>query len=911
MSLRKLPLSLVVLLGASSIAAQKERAPVDLPGTIPDPGAKVEMFESTSLDRFLRRARRFLERRDYAGAIEVLQSVVEGRTGEFADPEEEARKKKEEEEKAKAAAKAKRSGRPKKPELPKEELPIDEENPKYSVFSSDERIYRPVARLCHELLASMPPEGIGLYRVRYENQAEVALAEATAKGDLAALEAVYSNYFTTLSAARAMAAAVDLLMDSGRFRAALQTLDNLLEVYPEPARREAGLRDLELRVKAAICYQQLGESDLAKEHITQTGKLFPEASVRLMGELYTVKDLGASELFDDRAVAKVERRAPALALDLLRTDQLRALWEFRFTEMNPYKSQKSRQSGTRYYSSRVRKRVHGTQFPSHREQMPGTTVSFHDGAVTFLDHFRPVIHDPMSGRQLMALGEGELARMRQPSSDTVPRARIPAYDWFDTRVASDGARYFVIEGYNGSTSTSSFNALHQNTLVAYEERTGKQVWRWLSTDTANKKRSITFLATPTVHRNNLLLPFLDAGIYGILCLRAADGVEVYRTYLHSGGTDFARAPSPQVVVSSGVAYCLTNAGVLGAVDANTGQLSWSRRYERVHPQRGKATRRSTRRNSNMWGGYAFVATVGRFRGFAPGDLYVAGDHIILAPADGTVLLCLNSANGAVLWMHDAAQSSMHSVLPDKLTHVVGHNGSLLFVMVGNNHLMCIGLRNGVRYWLAAVPGTEGDWRGRGCVTRGYVLIPGRPGARQVHAIAAEAKGPPTFRTLALPEFSIGKGPLPGPANLFAHDAYLAVAYEGGIEFYSTADALSRIAAGAGNPTERARVLLHAGKLQDALQVLGAELERKDLDAAARSRFATRALSIAGELATRKAKAGNREAALAVLDQVAPKIDEPRLELRLHLLRLQVFRALNDPIGAEREQEFIETGGVKK
>ncbi|MCA8957748.1 MAG: hypothetical protein KDC87_16855, partial [Planctomycetes bacterium] len=102
-----MPLSLVVLLGASSIAAQKERAPVDLPGTIPDPGAKVEMFESTSLDRFLRRARRFLERRDYAGAIEVLQSVVEGRTGEFADPEEEARKKKEEEEKAKAAAKAK------------------------------------------------------------------------------------------------------------------------------------------------------------------------------------------------------------------------------------------------------------------------------------------------------------------------------------------------------------------------------------------------------------------------------------------------------------------------------------------------------------------------------------------------------------------------------------------------------------------------------------------------------------------------------------------------------------------------------------------------------------------------------------------------------------------------------------
>ena len=68
-----------------------------MPGAIAVPakeeletGVPVEMFESPNLDRFVRRARRFLDEERYEDAIAVLQSVVEGRTLEAEPTEAEA-----------------------------------------------------------------------------------------------------------------------------------------------------------------------------------------------------------------------------------------------------------------------------------------------------------------------------------------------------------------------------------------------------------------------------------------------------------------------------------------------------------------------------------------------------------------------------------------------------------------------------------------------------------------------------------------------------------------------------------------------------------------------------------------------------------------------------------------------------
>ena len=41
-----------------------------------------------------------------------------------------------------------------------------------SVFSHDGRLFRPVRRLCHELLAQLPDVGIEIYRTKFEFEAE-------------------------------------------------------------------------------------------------------------------------------------------------------------------------------------------------------------------------------------------------------------------------------------------------------------------------------------------------------------------------------------------------------------------------------------------------------------------------------------------------------------------------------------------------------------------------------------------------------------------------------------------------------------------------------------------------------------------------------------------------------------------
>ena len=56
--------------------------------------------------------------------------------------------------------------------------------------------------------------------------------------------------------------------------------------------------------------------------------------------------------------------------------------------------------------------------------------------------------------------------------------------------------------------------------------------------------------------------------------------------------------------------------------------------------------------------------------------------------------------------------------------------------------------------------------------------------------------------------------------------------------------------------------------------------------------------------------GDRKGALAVLDECEKRMREVRLIRRVHLFRLQVYRTLGDLDGIEREQEFIETGGIR-
>jgi len=149
-------LACAALLAAAAAAQQLRAAPQigvigpSAAASTPDedPGAPVEMFENSNLDNYLRRSQSLLERGDFAGAIGLLQDVIEGRTVEVvavrADEE---------------AAPAPEEGPPEP-----EDTPAGRVDARQTVFSPDGRIFRPVGRLCQELLAQMPEVGVELYR---------------------------------------------------------------------------------------------------------------------------------------------------------------------------------------------------------------------------------------------------------------------------------------------------------------------------------------------------------------------------------------------------------------------------------------------------------------------------------------------------------------------------------------------------------------------------------------------------------------------------------------------------------------------------------------------------------------------------------------------------------------------------
>ena len=340
------------------------------PADADDPGTPVEMFENSNLDRYLRNAQAFLDRQNYEAAIKVLQDVIEERTIEVLA----TRPEDEEAGGAGDGAPKPNDGKP-APVQPATPQPAgkppaaDPANPgarsrpndrdaRNAVYSQDGRIYRPVRRLCHELLARMPAEAIELYRAKHEVAAEELLQAALRDGSLTALEQVGNRYFVTLAAGRAMALLGDRLMQEGRYRAAVAVFRDLLETYPEAAQKRVGINPVWCRFKIAVCLRQAGEAGSALAAVQQLAAGNPDESLRVQGELQAVKDLPESAMFAMATAATPTvvkttgnnagggEAGSWLAADV---DQLVPLWQYRFRNPEPYKDPKNSNGNERFF----------------------------------------------------------------------------------------------------------------------------------------------------------------------------------------------------------------------------------------------------------------------------------------------------------------------------------------------------------------------------------------------------------------------------------------------------------------------------------------------------------------------------------------------------------------------------------
>ncbi len=873
MSRRLLALLVGGLAVAASIPAQIriERVAIPAPGTQPaeeepDDGVRVQMFESASLDRYLRKSREFLQREDYVGAIRLLQDVIEGRTQqELAAPVE---------------------GEAPPP-------PVQEEvDPSRAVFSSDLRLYRPVRLLCHELLAEMPEAARLLYQQQYEVEAQRAFETAFAASDVRLLEQVFERYFLTLGAGRALLAAADLQLARGALRPAILSYRRLLDAYPESLRTKLTEIDpLSLRVRIAICHGLLGERAHAAALLAELRAEHPRGTVRILGELRSLEDIAQADWFAATPAAATGGGAPDWSHAASRSDDpLLPLWELRFTSPSPYR-------GARASNGQI-VRINGGgggAVPIANQHGPGTFVEIGDESIFVMDHYRVRELDPLSGSHRL-IGEGQDVAP-EPRQGQV-RSRIPTYDWLAHRVVPAGDLRFAIVGSDSSRLQPGLRPLLENELVALDAASGARVW---SSQDWELGKELTILAAPTPHGAMLLVPVQrDDAVYLAGCA-AKDGELVYLTPLHSGGTELARAPVAPVALGGGTAFVLTHAGVLAAVDAVGGELLWARRYERGHPYHDTAPIRR-RGRAQMGFVQAMTQEVSLLRGFAPGELYVVDGRVIVAPVDGTVMLGVDGASGELLWLAEKpANAAMQQLVGLDSTHLY----------VAGAKLTCIDHRTGLRLWEVDMPsGTPG---GRGTVGEDFVLI---PGAREVLLLRPSdvQMGPAAranWRRIPLPSLGVGASSMEGPCNLFVDGPLLVVAYEAGIEVYADWRALQERSARIEDAAARARLLAIGGDLVGASEQLLRALAAADEES--RGSLAFRLLRLSREVALAMAAHGARDQALAALDRLRPWLDVPlragqRLRPHWHLARLEVLRAVEDAAGVAAETAALYSPG---
>jgi len=900
--------ALAVAVQAQQVRAEAPVGAIARPGAVADapddPGVPVEMFENGNLDRYLRRAKQFLEREDFTQAIAVLQDVIEGRTNEVVVAGDAA-----------DATPPTAVAPPKVPD-PAQPVPGNRQAPvpvrkahdldaRNSVFSQDGRLYRPVRRLCHEMLAALPNTGLEIYRATHEVAAEELLQQALADGSLQGLERVGNHYFVTLPAGRAMALLADRLMHEGRYRAAVLVLRDLLDVYPATLRARVGIDEAWCRFKIALCLALAGEAEPAREAVVALAGRHPEASLRLLGELHAVKDLPGDEVFARHvaAIPGTTTAGPSCVGDA--EDPLLPLWQFRFRNPDPYKDPKPANNDRNviFFDGGVTSAV----MPFAGRYGPATWVTFApaaDGAqrALFLEHYRLRVTEATSGL-LVAQGDGtdEPAAARENH----PRVRIAAVDHAMLRPVDDGERRYVLLGHPRA-STNSIEPLRASELVAHDVASDQIAWRssqWRDGD--GGLIDVTFLAAPTVFGERLLLPALRAGHYSLECLDRRTGRPLWNAMLHAGGSPFFKAPGCPVVVQGGVAFVASNAGCVAAIDAFTGELRWIRRYERQDPLRKPGRVKRPRAQDELMGmGYQGQFLQQELSGFWPNDLALHRGIVIVAACDTDMLLGLDGATGDPVWMLDA---STRYAPYGRLRTVVGIAGDRLFAL-SDTHLVAIGASGGLVEWARELPtwnGLKNAGRGRGALAAESVLV---PGDREVIVFGFDGT---MLARLPLPAFDPSREPMGGAMNLVAAGPWLAVGRAGGIEVFSSAKALRALAGATTDVRRKADLLARAGAVDDAIAALAAAIRASE-GGAAREVLGSDLLGLLRTRAWANASPGDAAAGLRLLDEHAELLRGPECRLAWHLARVELCSEKGDLRAHEREQnrlyDFMEGKG---
>ncbi|HVS37165.1 MAG TPA: PQQ-binding-like beta-propeller repeat protein [Gemmataceae bacterium] len=602
------------------------------------------------------------------------------------------------------------------------------------------------------LLASVPPDGLAAYRLRFGAKAQILLAQARANPAL--LDETARRYYLTDAGAEALTRLGLAELDNGHPDEAADRFRRLVE-RPDAAE----LPPLSL-FQAALAFHAVGDAARESQTIQLLGRRLPPGGLQVGGQALSLNDLR-------REISRWPVAAAVASADSLmfRGDSRRtghADGEFPQLDAHvriPLVTDELKRMG---YDRIARALAPAAStFPTTGPELPGFVPLAVGGKIIYrgpdglhaldAETGKPVWqHAAPPGRpslSLAALLKDDNQRLQLLHQWLPKYGGLPSLlDENATlgTLSSDGRHVFYIEdvpvpanpndvfslqqqlgqpGAGRPYFSSLEETLYHNRLRAVDAATGEFRWEVGGWDRAPNRppaafANVFFLGPPLPVGRRLFalveqtaqdqIPARNKDII-LLCLDPDTGRLLWSQDIAAASDplwlDAARRMQPvHLAYGDGVLVCPTNTGCVVALDPLTHDLLWASVYHEPQP------------NPNGFPGFDPNQYETAWKGCCP---IIQGDRVVLTAPDGETILCLNLRNGATLWSAQRTNDDVYvaGVFSDP-------PGGDKVLVVGSHKCRALNLATGEEIWKDLKTGAPA---GFGTACGKYYLLPLRDG----------------------------------------------------------------------------------------------------------------------------------------------------------------------------------------
>lgn len=554
-----------------------------------------------------------------------------------------------------------------------------------------------LGRLVNERLGKLPADGIAQYRMLYDGQAQALYEQAGDPFSAAAREAlqrIVREYYHTAYGDRAVDLLACVQFDRGRFSQAALRWDQLLHRTSPPSLG----REL-LLAKSAVAWHLAGVPSLRDKRLEELRTDFGEAEAVVggrrqnvpayaaaicglpapawVGSVRVVQDGWASlggaadglaVMADCDAVFVPHWRNPGGQIEP--TPEVQGLTQGVLTG-GPFRSSRYSQEPPKleFNAGRFEVSVGVPNRPQDKNAapVPPLTHAAVAGDLALVRREDGVYaYDVVTGQlrwRTLEAGDGLPMFRRLDGGRGSPNVVLSS-GFYVGGMTCDLGRYGLTVGdgmvfalcefvppslrlYAGAVTQTDADLSNNSKLVAISiEAQGKLLWevgRGLGDGEVVTGGS--FLSLPTCVDGRLYAVMKFAETYHLVCLDARNGGRLLweavigqtpvSPYYNAVFTNPLSERGSPPAVADGRVFVTTNAGLVAAFDAESGQGLWSYQYESEAagvPRAGLVSPPGS-------------APFGR----GPNPLIVAGHRLLALPADSGQLLCLNVEDGSALW----------------------------------------------------------------------------------------------------------------------------------------------------------------------------------------------------------------------------------------------------------------------